>query len=660
MATLTGNSIASTYTQLLKLTSATLGADASAKYIEDGAGTDSALSISTTRVGIGIDVPDGTLHVHTASAGSVTAVSTADDLVVESSGNGGISILTPDASNANIFFGSPTDSAGALIRWNHDGDFLELATANAGAHMKFMTANEVEAMRITSDGTQNQQANYIVNEQGRQDHVANTMPAPYYRFDGVDDSVDLNTTVPISQTLFTVSGWCLPNDISGNEYMLGAMDSGSNRFYFRINSNYYRWGLGSTSSTNTDALATIDVWQHFAFTYDNTNVKIYVNGVLKSTEAYASDESLPSTDLHIGALNNNTTVENNFNGQISDIQLFNLALTATEVKELYSGASVPYKYKGASQTNRVSNGTFTGNATGWTLNTGWAYDSNNVTATSAANTTIAYQTPSTPISLGEKWLVTYTISNYSAGGTNIRLGGSYVGTTRSSNGTFTEELTCLVAGNIIGISAVGTTSLTIDDVSFIKLGAVAEYDGSGASDTVWYDKSGNDLNGTVTGATLENKLDTIQTSGITFPATAHGSSNANTLDDYEEGTWTPVLKSGSNTISFSANGTATYTKIGNKVTVQWSFRNVTTSGTLASGTTIEGLPFTAGTANYSVGSIFNAYVLHFDVIPNLSRIETGTTVVTLLNQPASANYGATEIDAVGSGSYGGFTMTYWV
>ena len=57
MATLTGSTIASTYKQLLKVTSEGIGADASAKYIEDGLGTDSALSISTTRVGIGTAAP---------------------------------------------------------------------------------------------------------------------------------------------------------------------------------------------------------------------------------------------------------------------------------------------------------------------------------------------------------------------------------------------------------------------------------------------------------------------------------------------------------------------------------------------------------------------------------------------------------------------------
>jgi hypothetical protein len=63
MATLTGSTIAGTYLTLLKLTSAALGADASAKYIEDAAGTDSALSLSTTRVGIGTASPAADLEI---------------------------------------------------------------------------------------------------------------------------------------------------------------------------------------------------------------------------------------------------------------------------------------------------------------------------------------------------------------------------------------------------------------------------------------------------------------------------------------------------------------------------------------------------------------------------------------------------------------------
>jgi len=55
--------------------------------------------------------------------------------------------------------------------------------------------------------------------------------------------------------------------------------------------------------------------------------------------------------------------------------------------------------------------------------------------------------------------------------------------------------------------------------------------------------------------------------GITFPATQSASSNANTLDDYEQGTWTPTLYGASGTIGTYAQGynNGTYTKIGNVV-----------------------------------------------------------------------------------------------
>ena len=63
MASLTGTKVSDTYQQLLKLTSQGVGADASAKYVEDGLGTDTALSLSTTRVGIGTAIPGSLLEV---------------------------------------------------------------------------------------------------------------------------------------------------------------------------------------------------------------------------------------------------------------------------------------------------------------------------------------------------------------------------------------------------------------------------------------------------------------------------------------------------------------------------------------------------------------------------------------------------------------------
>jgi hypothetical protein len=88
--------------------------------------------------------------------------------------------------------------------------------------------------------------------------------------------------------------------------------------------------------------------------------------------------------------------------------------------------------------------------------------------------------------------------------------------------------------------------------------------------------------------------------GITFPATQSASSDANTLDDYEEGTWTPVLGT-------SNGGTATmsvqegwYVKIGKFV--QFSAQVIwTAKNTWDFNTRISGLPFAARSNTGSYG-----------------------------------------------------------
>jgi hypothetical protein len=81
--------------------------------------------------------------------------------------------------------------------------------------------------------------------------------------------------------------------------------------------------------------------------------------------------------------------------------------------------------------------------------------------------------------------------------------------------------------------------------------------------------------------------------GITFPASVSASSDANTLDDYEEGTWTPIITggfTGSPTYT-SAETKGYYTKIGNMVYVNGTITiaTITTAGTTL---TYGGLPFT--------------------------------------------------------------------
>ena len=85
--------------------------------------------------------------------------------------------------------------------------------------------------------------------------------------------------------------------------------------------------------------------------------------------------------------------------------------------------------------------------------------------------------------------------------------------------------------------------------------------------------------------------------GIAFPATQSASSNANTLDDYEEGTWTPSAGAQLTVVgTFSSFGT--YTKIGRLVTVVYSLLGSTSVATGGGGTNIaDNLPFPVATPN---------------------------------------------------------------
>jgi hypothetical protein len=89
---------------------------------------------------------------------------------------------------------------------------------------------------------------------------------------------------------------------------------------------------------------------------------------------------------------------------------------------------------------------------------------------------------------------------------------------------------------------------------------------------------------------------TVETTGIKFPATQVASADANTLDDYEEGTWSPNVdpQTGSYVMIFGSKGT--YTKIGRVVTVQYYFR-VVNKGTGSGSCILSNLPFASLTTS---------------------------------------------------------------
>jgi hypothetical protein len=142
--------------------------------------------------------------------------------------------------------------------------------------------------------------------------------------------------------------------------------------------------------------------------------------------------------------------------------------------------------------------------------------------------------------------------------------------------------------------------------------------------------------------------------GITFPATQSASSDANTLDDYEEGTWTPSIGGDA---TYGGDRGGRYVKVGKVVTV-WGKIQITTKGT-GSATTISGLPFTSANLGLeSSGSTTYYSSLAVNVITPQASVATNSTSVQFYSATSAGTSLGSTSSIFGDGSRIYFTVTY--
>lgn len=112
-----------------------------------------------------------------------------------------------------------------------------------------------------------------------------------------------------------------------------------------------------------------------------------------------------------------------------------------------------------------------------------------------------------------------------------------------------------------------------------------------------YIPTGN-VNVTIGGANANLTMNILTANGIKFPATQVPSADANTLDDYEEGTWTPTDGSGAGLSFTNTSGNCIYTKIGRMVYA--AFRVTYPSTANGSAARIGNLPFTSASFTVNI------------------------------------------------------------
>ncbi len=186
-----------------------------------------------------------------------------------------------------------------------------------------------------------------------------------------------------------------------------------------------------------------------------------------------------------------------------------------------------------------------------------------------------------------------------------------------------------------------------DEVEFGTTVAAIDIDGGTVDGAI--------IGGTVAAAGTFTTV-TLDDGQVIFPAIQNASADGNTLDDYEEGTWTPALTfptPGDQSIAYNRQ-VGTYTKVGRLAHLQLQVRTSTFTHTTATGNLqITGLPFTSETLadGQVAGSLFWRGITNASYTHAVLVIGSNAVVMTItLSGSGQAVTGADEGDAPTGGT----------
>ena len=166
-------------------------------------------------------------------------------------------------------------------------------------------------------------------------------------FDGTNDYVDSGSAFQSTfRDSFSISMWVNATDGQEAQYRVlfgarnadesdwvqGDLYNGTIRFVFKANTNSV---ISASSAVLSDG---ITGWKHIVFIADGVNMITYLDGsAIKTTSmsGVTMSEYTSADEIWIGARDQNDVAQLFFAGKISNIKIFNSALTESEIQEMY-------------------------------------------------------------------------------------------------------------------------------------------------------------------------------------------------------------------------------------------------------------------------------------------------------------------------------------
>jgi hypothetical protein len=429
----------------------------------------------------------------------------------------------------------------------------------------------------------------------------------------------------------TVEGWfnLSAADLSLPEpTLVGEAYISDNKVTFMLSrySNQIRAGFFSGSAWSLALSASsipANTWTHIAATYDQTSIKIYINGVLDGT--LNTTTPIPS-GTEVWYLGKRFAGADMISGVMDEIRIWNVARTQAQIQTSMNTSVAPNStgLRAYYQLDE-STGTSASDATG-----------NGYTGTLMNNPT--WQVPSTSI-----------------------LGGPPASFLWSPNGQTTNSITAATSGTYSAVvtNAAGCQSASISSSIIIGVTASSNQTICGGTSPANITLTGNTA--TIQWQSSTNNVNFTNISGATSATLTTGQMGVLNATTYYRANVTSTFcaPSTSNTVTITVNAQPTFTSTTGAS--RCGTGTVTLQATTAAGTINWYATLTGGSSlgtgtSYTTPSISTTTTYYADVTNNGCTSNPRTAVVATINTlpQAAANSGSVDYLVVGGGGGGGF------
>jgi hypothetical protein len=168
--------------------------------------------------------------------------------------------------------------------------------------------------------------------------ITKTQNGKLISLDGTDDSCFVSSTSDVSITTLTISVWVKKETLNTLQYILTKTINKSYELSSHTNNGIrYRINNGATTVFNVTSLLNDSDWHNVVVTHDGSSVVFYFDGQQNTTGT--GTISNETSGVMIGAnisSGSNTASSQYFIGKMAVAQIYNRALTATEVLQNYN------------------------------------------------------------------------------------------------------------------------------------------------------------------------------------------------------------------------------------------------------------------------------------------------------------------------------------